>query len=607
MKTAKTILFLVFLCGITTIASAQIKVDDTKNATELVGILTNNSPCVTPSNETAKGDTFTVGKNSYGSFDKGTSSFPFAKGIVLSTWSAKNSEGTFDSVNSAGGTSSWGGDSDLDTALGITSINATSLEFDIKPSTNFISFNYLFASNEYQNEFPCNYSDGFAFLIKEKNGTNYTNLAVIPGTKTAVSSQNIHPEINSSGNIGGTTYKCDAVNKNFFNGFNTAVSPINYAGQTVVMTAQAKVTPGVTYKIKLVVADNINQYYNSAVFLEAGSFSSIIDLNPDQLLATNHYVCFGKSINLSAIAASGATYRWFKVSSTTQISTNSTCTVTDADTYKVVAVLPTGCLATGEIKIEYAPEIKRNATILQLCDTGGSKFNLTKANTDLIGSNSDITKIEYFDTKSASGSLSGAITNETNYPGNRNNLVYAKLTNKYNCSAEGAEIKLQIVLSTPSLPSSPLPIINDFSGDGNSVELIPPAAGGFYEYSLDGTNYKTSPLFSDLSAGEYTAYIRNSSTCEYLINPFIILDYPRFFTPNNDGYNDTWKIKNLESFPKAILTIFDRYGKLLSQINTINSEWNGKFNGYDLPADDYWFTLNFGVGKITKGHFSLKR
>ena len=74
-----------------------------------------------------------------------------------------------------------------------------------------------------------------------------------------------------------------------------------------------------------------------------------------------------------------------------------------------------------------------------------------------------------------------------------------------------------------------------------------------------------------------------------------------------DGFNDVWKIKNLDLFPDAVISVFNRYGKLLKQLNANSSGWNGTFNNSELPADDYWFHLNFGDGKIIKGHFSLKR
>jgi gliding motility-associated-like protein len=114
-------------------------------------------------------------------------------------------------------------------------------------------------------------------------------------------------------------------------------------------------------------------------------------------------------------------------------------------------------------------------------------------------------------------------------------------------------------------------------------------------------------LFANLAVGNYTAYIRDSGTCEYLTYAIILLDYPRFFTPNGDGFNDVWEIKNIGIYPDFSLSIFDRYGKLLKKLNSTNPSWNGTFNGYFLPADDYWFSLNSAENKKTKGHFSLKR
>ena len=138
------------------------------------------------------------GQNSYGYFKAGNSNFPLKEGVLLSTSASKTAIGPYVSNQHGGGNKSWIGDSDLDQTLGIKSVNATVLEFDFIPLTNFISFNYIFASNEYQSYFPCEYSDGFAFLIKE-NGTpdDYKNIAVLPGTNIPVSSKNVHPVINS--------------------------------------------------------------------------------------------------------------------------------------------------------------------------------------------------------------------------------------------------------------------------------------------------------------------------------------------------------------------------------------------------------------------------
>jgi gliding motility-associated-like protein len=83
--------------------------------------------------------------------------------------------------------------------------------------------------------------------------------------------------------------------------------------------------------------------------------------------------------------------------------------------------------------------------------------------------------------------------------------------------------------------------------------------------------------------------------------------YPKFFTPNGDGYNDTWKIK-LSDFEEGLtVKIFDRYGKLIKILKSDSDGWNGTYNEQELPATDYWFIVTRADGKEQKGHFSLKR
>ena len=149
-------------------------------------------------------------------------------------------------------------------------------------------------------------------------------------------------------------------------------------------------------------------------------------------------------------------------------------------------------------------------------------------------------------------------------------------------------------------------VVNDFSGNNNTVTIETTTAGD-YEYSLDGTIFQSNAIFTNVPAGTYTVCARDKMSCGASTLTIYVLDYPRFFTPNDDGFNDLWTIKNLNLFPKSTLYIFDRYGKLLKQLAVMSNGWNGTFNGYALPADDYWFHLNFENGKIIKGHFSLKR
>ena len=151
--------------------------------------------------------------------------------------------------------------------------------------------------------------------------------------------------------------------------------------------------------------------------------------------------------------------------------------------------------------------------------------------------------------------------------------------------------------------------INDFQENNTATIEVTNSSLGDYEYSLDGINYQDSTIFTNLNAGEYTVYVQDKKGCGIINETFYILDYPKYFTPNGDGYNDTWFIKNLDkrNLENSIVTIFDRYGKLLKQFSANNNSWDGNFNQNILPSTDYWFTIELTNGKIIKGHFALKR
>jgi gliding motility-associated-like protein len=93
--------------------------------------------------------------------------------------------------------------------------------------------------------------------------------------------------------------------------------------------------------------------------------------------------------------------------------------------------------------------------------------------------------------------------------------------------------------------------------------------------------------------------------------PVGVIDYPRFFTPNEDAYNNRWNIIGIASGdPMAKIYIFDRYGKLLKQISPLGDGWDGTYNGNPLPSSDYWFQVEYTENETRKefrGHFTLKR
>ncbi len=140
---------------------------------------------------------------------------------------------------------------------------------------------------------------------------------------------------------------------------------------------------------------------------------------------------------------------------------------------------------------------------------------------------------------------------------------------------------------------------------------IPDQNNTNYVYSLDYGPFQTSNVFTNVSAGSHLVTVQDLNGCQDATIEVFVVDYPKFFTPNGDGHNDTWNIFTLrETNPNAKIYIFDRYGKFLKQIAPAGQGWDGTFNGQNLPSTDYWFTVEYsenGQTKTFKAHFSLKR
>ena len=134
-----------------------------------------------------------------------------------------------------------------------------------------------------------------------------------------------------------------------------------------------------------------------------------------------------------------------------------------------------------------------------------------------------------------------------------------------------------------------------------------------YEYKLDNDQWQMQPIFTRVTPGNHTIAAREINGCGSAISqPFRLIGYPRFFTPNFDSYNDIWNVVNDEEVSIRKVFIFDRYGKLLKQLDPTSGGWDGTYNSQLMPSDDYWFLLEYrdtksGATREFKGHFTLKR
>jgi len=462
MKFDKILFLIFFLCfNAENISAQNIAIDDTFPVQQLVENVLINSSCANVTNFAVSGGDFGTGEQSFGYFTSGTSGFPFANGIILSTGKATSASGPNDFILSEGD-ANWIGDSDLEQALGVSnSINATVLEFDFIPLTNKISFDYIFSSEQYllnPSSNQCNYTDGFAFLLKEVSGAGqYQNLAIIPET-------NIPVKVNT---VRGTGTICPSANESYFDAFNGTNHPTNFNGQTIVMQAEATVVSGTTYHIKLVISDQGNNLYDSAIFLGGGSFQSVIDLGQNRLIATNNPVCANQTVDIDATQPGSNTYQWFKNGNLIIGETNPIYTVTSSGIYKAVVTLNgSSCVANGEITLEYVdlPILTNPVTLVQ-CDVdndGITTFDITKLNSLITQGSTEIASFVYYENLLDAQNQINNIANPTEFQNISTNSITVRITNNFGC-VNYATINLQIANNT-------LPIINPIAvcdEDGN--------------------------------------------------------------------------------------------------------------------------------------------
>ncbi|MGB3151781.1 MAG: T9SS type B sorting domain-containing protein [Maribacter sp.] len=165
-------------------------------------------------------------------------------------------------------------------------------------------------------------------------------------------------------------------------------------------------------------------------------------------------------------------------------------------------------------------------------------------------------------------------------------------------------------------PANPVEILDtNLSIDPNQNNVEFNVMGdGDYEYAINGGIFQDDPVFMNIPPGINTVIINDKNGCG-TTEPieFLVVAYPKFFTPNADGINDSWNIRGIETLTNPVVFVFDRYGKLLKQLNAIGG-WDGTFNGRPMPSSDYWFRFEYEeddvgvlVAKTRKTHFALKR
>jgi gliding motility-associated-like protein len=464
---------------------------------QLVQALVGGS-CAQVSNVSASGWANASGNTSYAYFDATGTGFPFQNGIMLASGLANSAQGPNNLIISDG-PGTWAGDTDLNAALGMTeTFNATVLEFDFVPYTNVINFNYIFSSEEYiQNlqQNACDYTDGFAFLLKEAGSSApYQNLALIPGTNIPVMVTTVRGE-----------GSCPSANIEYFGGYNNEEHPTNYNGQTVVMTAHADVIPGVTYHIKLVVADQGDTLFDSAIFFEGGSFSAVADLGADRLISTGNPLCNGQTLPVNATAPGAGGYQWYKDGNAIPGATNAMYTIASAGLYTVDVQFIGTCVAQGKIRAEYTPALPAGPFTLLQCDDDTDRltlYNLQNIAETITAAALDVTVNGYYTTQANANAGTGGIDAAIPfYNTAANQQLYVKVKNQYGC--EGV---VTVVLSTPSAIFSAITPLEECDTDGED--------DGLFNFNLTATEADIlAALPAGLTLDFYESY--NNALAQY--------------------------------------------------------------------------------------------
>ncbi len=393
------------LC-IGTIPSPISVTDNQYTPLQLVEQILLDTTCANVSNVTYSTGTNFGSDNGIGYFEKNGSSFPFENGIVLTTGLATNAAGPNSTVL-GDGDFAWGGDADLQAivnGLGQTGTtqNATKLEFDFVPLVDNISFNFIFASEEY-GTFQCSYSDVFAFILTNVATGVSTNLAVLPnGSPISVTT------------IRNQTFNqaCPSINADKFAayyleplGLDPLSSPTNFNGITVPLTAMSAVIPGQQYHIKLAIADYLDSSFDSAVFLEGGSFGlGNINLGEDLLIIDETALCSTESIVLNSnLDTTLFEIQWSVDGVDIVGATSNTITVQDAGTYTVTATyIGTTCAGSDSITVEfYADVVMGTPENLFICGTDTASFNLSQNDDNITNGSIDYTVTYHFSEEDA--------------------------------------------------------------------------------------------------------------------------------------------------------------------------------------------------------------
>ena len=353
---------------------------------------------------------------------------------------------------------------------------------------------------------------------------------------------------------------------------------MDVAGANTATYTTPVVTTTTFYRVK-VAEDAINLNNSQCVnFSEIFEFREVV-VGPAVPRSDPFVSCDGDLVDLIVDLAPGLEAYWYdSATAGTLINSNSAeYTPTSAGTYYVeTRDSLSGCVSPTRVPVAYI--IENNPVV--------NNADFTICPTDVVVLDPQVPNGRYvWNTGATTPSIS--VGTEGTYT--------CEVFNEAGCSSI-ANFMVSVV---------ELPVISslDLIGEELRINLQTP---GDYQFSIDGLQWTTGNTFDISTFLQVTARVRDRYGCEVVTQEFLRIRIPKFFTPNADGFHDTFKIYGIDRFPGARLELYDRYGKLLQQINDLEEGWTGMYRNQPLPSNDYWYKLYYKEQLIT-GHVTLKR
>lgn len=576
--------FLCLLCPI--FLAAQVVVDGTKTTHQLVQDVLLGSG-VTVSNITFTGDAGAIGF-----FNGSNSNIGLDSGIVLTSGNIANVPGPNNSSGS-GIDNGTAGDADLDQLSSASTHNAAILEFDFIPTAKKLKFKYVFGSEEYMEFVNSGYNDVFGFFISGPGITGSPNIALIPGTSTPVTIDNVNNYLNAA---------------YYYDNENPIGLTVQYDGFTVVLEAEIDVVACQTYHIKLAVADAGDGILDSGVFLEAGSFESGMGINYSLLGAVNDSTLFeGCSEAEFTIVRPGI----LDSAETVQLIIGGTAT----NGIDYTGLPDSIYFLSGQDSATFS-----FSTLFDALTEGTETVTIEILNQTCSGTSSSILTINIVETAAltvvslgelnicpgdsvmltaqVSGGSGGYLVEWENFGGGDSIYVSPDAESSYivhvtdSCGRTG----------TDTVHITELAFVSGLSvtyESLNTIDFIAAATNGTvisWDFGDGSTSTETNPVHEYQQTGTYEVMLvmENSLGCPDTTYTTIDI-YEEFmiantFTPNGDNINDSFTIPNI-GLSTYSLKIYNRWGNLLFESDDATESWDGSSKMGQASSGTYFYVL----------------